>query len=421
LGGWRKDRDTGEEGLTLAGLLMFGNLPLITEALPNYLLDYQERPEAKKEMRWVDRLTLDGTWSGNIFDFYRRVIRKLTDDLKVPFQIESDQRKDDSLVHIALREALVNTLVHADFSGRVSVLVVKRPDMFGFRNPGLMRIPVEQAVRGGESDCRNRTIHHMFMLIGLGERAGSGIPKIFSSWKIQHWRTPMLYEKTEPDQTLMELRMFDLIPAEVVEALHKSLGTKFESLGELEQLILVTASIESVINHSRIMEISDVHPHDLTHAFTGLVKQGLLESEGAGRGTVYFLPGTDVPSPEDAFSFQVIDYKKIKLPAEGFEVSGEAPEVSGEAPEVSGEAPEVAHQEVFAVYGISDIKEHHELEKIAALVSSKKRAPKEDVEKTIIALCSSRYLSLRALETLLKRSGISTKGLSKPYGKEQET
>ena len=56
LGGWRQDRQTGESGLTLAGLLMFGWMRTIHESLPNYMLDYQERAEARTERRWIDRL-----------------------------------------------------------------------------------------------------------------------------------------------------------------------------------------------------------------------------------------------------------------------------------------------------------------------------------------------------------------------------
>ncbi|PJE78351.1 hypothetical protein CI610_02726 [invertebrate metagenome] len=56
IGGWKKDRKNGDEGLTLAGLLMFGQLPSILDAVPNYLLDSQERPEAKTELRWIDRV-----------------------------------------------------------------------------------------------------------------------------------------------------------------------------------------------------------------------------------------------------------------------------------------------------------------------------------------------------------------------------
>lgn len=194
VGGWRKDRESGESGVTLAGILMFGQFTAIQEESPNYMLDYQERPEAKTETRWVDRITLDGKWSGNLYDFYRKVYLKLTQDLKVPFRLEQGERKDETPVYEALREALANVLVHADYSDRASVLVVKRPDMFGFRNPGLMRIPIEVALQGGEPDCRNRTLHKMFRFVGVREQAGTGIPKILHGWRSQHWNPPKLYD-----------------------------------------------------------------------------------------------------------------------------------------------------------------------------------------------------------------------------------
>ena len=393
IGGWKKDRNSGDEGLTLAGLLMFGKLHAIHDAVPHYMLDYQERPEAKKELRWVDRVTLDGSWSGNLFDFYRKVIRKLTEDLKVPFNLYQGQRKDDSPVHVALREALINTLVHADYTGRVSILIVKRPDMFGFRNPGLMRISIEQAIRGGDSDCRNRTLHKMFMLVGLGEQAGSGVPKIYSSWASHDWRQPLLHEKLEPEQTLMELKMIDLYPVEVIADLRDQLGSGFDSLSELERLILVTAAVEQVVNHARIMELSDVHPHDLSQSFAHLVKDKMLKSEGSGRGTVYFLPATKLPTPEDVFSFQFIDSKRIITQSP--EQSDQGSEVSGKAPEVSTTAPEVCE--------LSQEELDH-LRQISAAIAGKGKAPRAEMEAMILKLCDGRYLSLQQMSQLLDRS-----------------
>ncbi len=194
IGAMGKDRITGKAGLRIAGLLMFGRYETIKEELPHYFVDYQERPEAKTEARWIDRIVPDGTWSGNLYDFYQKVIRKLTADIKIPFKLQAETRIEDTPVHQALREALTNTLIHADYTGRVSTLVVKRPDLYGFRNPGLMRVSVEQAMNGGISDCRNHRIQDIFRFIGLGEHAGSGIPGILKSWASQHWRTPLLYE-----------------------------------------------------------------------------------------------------------------------------------------------------------------------------------------------------------------------------------
>lgn len=302
VGGWRKDRETGKQGITLAGILMFGKWEAITAALPNYMVDYQERPEAKTELRWVDRITPDGTWSGNLFDFYRKVYQKLVADLKVPFTLEEGQRKTDTPIHIALREALVNTLVHADFSDRVSILIVKRPDMFGFRNPGLMRLPLEGVVAGGTSDCRNRLLHQMFLLIGLGEKAGSGMPKIFSGWKSANWRTPKLWEKTIPAQTLLELSTASLIPQHILDVLHQQFGERFELLDDFEQVIIATAAIEGWVNHERACQLTTKHPREVTLTLPRLESKGFLTAGGEQKSKHYTLPGVSVMTPDEVFT-----------------------------------------------------------------------------------------------------------------------
>ena len=47
LGGYRKDRETQEEGFTLAGLLMFGKYDAIKEdsCAPRFFPDYKEIPK----------------------------------------------------------------------------------------------------------------------------------------------------------------------------------------------------------------------------------------------------------------------------------------------------------------------------------------------------------------------------------------
>lgn len=90
LGGWSRDRSTGKEGLTIAGLLMFGRERSILDALPHYQLDYQEQLSDDPGTRWTYRLTLDGKWEPNLFNFYYRVYGRLVDDLDVPFQLDKD-------------------------------------------------------------------------------------------------------------------------------------------------------------------------------------------------------------------------------------------------------------------------------------------------------------------------------------------
>lgn len=424
LRGWRKDRQTGEEGLTLAGLLMFGCWDAIQEGAPHYFVDYQERPEAKAELRWVDRLVPDGTWSGNLFDFYRIVYRKLTDpeSLKVPFRIEEGQRKDDTPVHEAIREALVNTLVHADYSGRLSVLVVKRPDMIGFRNPGNMRIPVERAIQGGDSDCRNRIMHQMFLMIGIGERAGSGIPKIYSGWDWRHWRKPALYEQDDPPQTLLELRMLELLPEGVLEQLQQRFGDQFNGLPRLERLILATAATEQVVSHSRICEITTSHAHDVTLALQSLVKQSLLTPSGRGRGAVYHLPGESLPTPDQVFGASVESPAPVTQSSEEMERRSEDLEGRSEDLEQrSGDLGFTAEGEKqeFDEYGrllstslkapvVYDLEQLEptfleRLRKQAELPNRKKKLGKAEMRQVILELCTGQYVTRNCLARLVSR------------------
>ncbi|MDO8803599.1 MAG: ATP-binding protein [Elusimicrobiota bacterium] len=160
------------------------------------------------------------------------------------FKLKDGARVENTPVHEAIREALINTIIHADFTGRTSILAVKRPDMFFFRNPGLMRVTVEQAVLGGASDCRNRNLQRMFRHIGFGDQAGSGIPKIYRNWKEQHWRSPRLAEDAGLEFTLLELRMVSLFPEDSLKLLDELVGGRFRTLPELERVILVAGVAE---------------------------------------------------------------------------------------------------------------------------------------------------------------------------------
>lgn len=415
IGGWRRDRDTDESGLTLAGLLMFGWMSTIHEVLPNYLLDYQERPEARIERRWVDRITLDGKWSGNLYDFYRKVYLKLTEDLKVPFSLEKGERKDETPVHVALREALANVLVHADYSERASVLVVKRPDMFGFRNPGLMRIPPEIAIRGGEHDCRNRTLHKMFRLVGVGEQAGSGIPKIYDGWAGQHWRAPALYERMEPyNQTLLELRMVDLLPDDLLARLRTRFGARFDTLQRNERLTLAAAASEETVTHARVIEMTGLHPVDATRLLQMLVRDDFLEGHNPGRGAVYCLPGAAIPKPEEVFgegsahlqssSVHLPDRSKHLLSSSARLINGDSENTQENQRDTDGlfisdqlDAPIIdSLDQLTPAFRAS-------LEQMAVLPRTKGKIDKAEMKDLIVRLCTGHYVTGTSIAALVDR------------------
>ena len=192
---------------TAAGLLMFGHEYEIVREFPHYFLDYQEHDRsAAEDERWTDRIvSSSGDWSGNICDFYFRVYNRIAQDIKVPFKLNGADRIDDTPLHKALREALANALIHADYYDRRGLVIQKWPDKIRIANPGAFRINVQEALVGGVSDPRNESLIKMFNLINVGERAGSGLPSIRSVWQKQGWQVPEIVEAFNPDRTTLTL------------------------------------------------------------------------------------------------------------------------------------------------------------------------------------------------------------------------
>jgi predicted HTH transcriptional regulator len=289
LGGYKNDRKSRLEGLTLAGLLMFGKFRSLLDGVPNYLVDYQEQTE-NAEDRWIDRITTDGTWSGNLFEFSQKVYRKLVSELKVPFKLkDSFQRIDETNIHEAIREALVNSLIHANYNGRIGIQVVKHPKGYSFRNPGLLRVSKEDAFRGGHSDCRNKTLQKMFQYIGMGEQAGSGFPKMLRAWMEQHWQYPYLVEDTRLETTTLFMPTISLFPQEVQDALEELFGKTYAKLDKDERLALILSFVDGEIANARLSDIGAIHSADSSKILKKLVDKKLLISEGVGRGTKYYI------------------------------------------------------------------------------------------------------------------------------------
>ena len=189
---------------TAAGLLMFGEEYKILYEFPEYFLDYREILDPA--IRWTDRLqSSSGDWSGNLFDFFFRVYGKIVKDLKIPFKLEGITRIDDTPVHKALREALANCIVNTDFYFPRGIVIRKDTESITMENPGSIRTGKAQMLKGGISDPRNKALMKMFNLIGIGERAGSGVPDIYSVWEQQGWKQPEVAEEYGPDRTILKL------------------------------------------------------------------------------------------------------------------------------------------------------------------------------------------------------------------------
>ena len=207
MGAYAVDRETGEEGFTLAGVLMFGNGQAIQDTLPHYFVDYREKLSSDPRIRYTHRIYPDGTWVPNLFQFFKRVYQELAQVLPVPFKLDGPDRVDETPAHESLREAICNTLIHAQYRMLEGIVIERYRDHLYFSNPGTMLIPVESFFEGGHSICRNAILQKMFIAIGRGEHLGSGADVIEKGWKENGWPEPEIQEHFGANTDRVELTL----------------------------------------------------------------------------------------------------------------------------------------------------------------------------------------------------------------------
>jgi ATP-dependent DNA helicase RecG len=264
---------------------------------------------------------------------------------------------------------------------------------FMVENPGTLLVSVEQYLAGGVSECRNKSLQQMFLMIGGGERAGSGADKIRAGWRAQHWRAPRLEVRSEPDRVRLTLPMISLIPAETLDRLRRTFGSRVDSLVAAELQALATADVEGSVSNVRLQELLTDHPVDITRMLTRLCEQGLLVSDNRRRWTTY----------------------RIVLPGQLQDSSHLPWDSSHKGLDSSHKGPEFSHKEELSsrkLWEILSLEEQQTLFQQAKTIADTQRARPEAVRQTILELCRNYYLTVDQLAALLSRN---TAGLRDRY------
>ena len=290
MGGMTTDRITRREGLTMAGLMMFGKGLPVRDRFDNIRMDYIDKTNLIGDSRWSDRLTYDGTWENNLFNFFTRVMPKLTADLKRPFKLEGMERIDDTPVHKAVREAMTNMIIHADLFITGVLKVEKHDKEFLFSNPGSLKLPIEDIMNGGNSKARNPRIQNMLRMIGFGDNIGSGYPTILRAWKDEHWRKPTLLDRTELRQVDLTMPMISLLPESVLNAMKAYYGEEtYHAMTSEEQMILAYVWNGDSISNTELQQLLGLNSIEVGKILHQMVVKQLLNKENKNRWTTYTL------------------------------------------------------------------------------------------------------------------------------------
>ena len=167
---------------TLGGLLVLGNRDTIERFFPDFRIDLLEIPGTSYRDATV-RYTFRLDEYENLWEYYFECMARLKSKVDVEFTMMEDGfAKDVSPSLDALREALVNMLMHADHFSPACPRIRIFTDHIEFYNPGGLPKPLEELKGKDISLPRNPIITKLFRVVKLAENAGFGLDKIEYNW-----------------------------------------------------------------------------------------------------------------------------------------------------------------------------------------------------------------------------------------------
>jgi predicted HTH transcriptional regulator len=180
--------------LTYGGLLFLGKNEEINDHIDDFRIDYLEIPGtsyANAEPRYTYRIAEQE----NLWEYYFVLFQRLQVYANNPLTIgEMGIGHEDTKEIDALREALVNLLIHTDYFSPMRPRIRIFTNRIEFENQGALPRPVEELLIADESYPRNPVLAKFFRIARLCESAGYGFDKMLE-WKHQT-KNDVLFEST---------------------------------------------------------------------------------------------------------------------------------------------------------------------------------------------------------------------------------
>ena len=180
-----------EGKVTYGGLLVFGREDTLIGELSNYRVEYLEIEGVSYEeapARYNYRISSEKNLFLTFFEIYER----LTKRIEVPFSIKQGVRDDDPPHLQAIREALVNLIIHTDYFSKSNARIRIFSDRFEFYNPGALPKKIELILKEDFSLPRNPIIAKIFRFLKLSENIGSGFHKMINGWNQKYHLKPII-------------------------------------------------------------------------------------------------------------------------------------------------------------------------------------------------------------------------------------
>ncbi|MES2198721.1 MAG: RNA-binding domain-containing protein [Chlamydiota bacterium] len=182
-------KDHGKSYPTIAGLLLFGKNPeqYLSEAM--IICTHFAGVEGREALATKD-------CTGTLFEQYQEATAFILSRLYRSFTIKGFERKETLEVpEVALREVLLNMLVHRNYHLKTPAKISIYDDRIEFFSPGDFPGPLDaHNLLDGMSFLRNPAICRAFREAHLIEKLGTGLITLFNSYKQIELPRPQVLE-----------------------------------------------------------------------------------------------------------------------------------------------------------------------------------------------------------------------------------
>jgi len=251
---------------TTAGILLFGKRTqhFFSEAM--IICSHFKGVEGREAIASIDAV-------GTLFEQFETAYEFILSRLSKSFVIKGPRREEKwEIPPEAIREALLNLLVHRNYHYSSPSKIAIYRDRIEFFSPGIFSNPsIVNNLQSGFSYIRNIAICKVFREADYIEKMGSGLITIFKSYKKWGLKTPSVIEG---------------------EGFVKCILPRIEEQVEEECNLMDLFERMHEINISEVMSHFQLTRPTAGRKLNALIKKGLIQKKGLGRGSTYIRRST---------------------------------------------------------------------------------------------------------------------------------
>jgi len=273
-----------EQEITRAAILLFGKNPQspLTQAVVH-------AGRLREKIHIMDNRIVEGS----IIDQVEETAKFIKKNLHVRFEISGEpQRKEIWDYPLpALREAVINAIVHRDYGDTADIQIKIFEDALQVWSPGFLpfNVTVEDLFDPEHtSKPRNKLIAQVFYDLGLIERYGSGIHRILESCKGESLPEPVLENFSGGFR--IKFALLNQLSAKDMDAHGTLNGTLNGTLsGTLNKRIIEMIRQTPGIRRKEIIEETGIPVRTIARCIAELVEEGRIERRGSKKTGGYWV------------------------------------------------------------------------------------------------------------------------------------